>query len=753
MRIKSVAIILLSVLATHGRDIVVCSPEGVALPHAGATGFDAAMDTVWCGASDATGRLVLPRTGVECLLLEHPDYSSTAIRPDTLASDTVCMRPHTQLQELEVTAETTEHFLTHDSYRLPLSTLEKYRNVYAALNEIPQINVFPNNAIYYRGNDNVKLLINGVESDYREIIALPADDIDRINVYSTPPLRYAAAGVDAVVDIITKSNLRGGNAGVDITQAFKPVAGSNSLFFNYNYRRSRFKVAYDNTNEHFRKVRRDETLDYTFNNEDFHKHKKGLDSRSNKDNNRLKLTFQNNKAGDYLVSLQAGIGLSADKDSTWQRIAASAMPAAEALGVLRTTSTEYWGSAFLEKMFGDKGSAGTLTANAYYQRINSDFSSLYAEAPVISTATSYRTALDAAIASLDYELPIGSSYQLSVSAQNTFKNGQYREATKPFSQKSNDFTASAGFMMQKGRFRLNAIMGVAASSINSTLTSARATHVWALPRVYLSYYPSDASYVQLSYSARTSTPTLAELSETDQWVDTRLIYRGNADLRPFSQNTVDFAAGFNSKYVDISLDAMYIHSPHTICEYFVPDKDYILQTLINLERYHAFYGLLNTTFKPLGNYTWIVVSRLQGAVSSGRGLGTDWNGYRFQWHVMTNISLAKWNINASYQYPGKVNVGQRILPRAQHWDVTCWFSPAAGLWTGLKWTMPLGKRFSERQYTIPESNVAYSTTYSVADRANYLSLQLMYNFSFGKNRNRKSQSAEHSNSDNGLRHR
>ncbi len=323
------------------------------------------MDSLGTTRSDAEGRIDIDRANAVYMLVEHHDYSSKAVRLDTIAGDTIALRPATALKEIEVEPDMVKHFLTHDSYRLPARIMERYRSPYQALNEIPHISVFPNNAIYFRGKDNVKLLINGVESDYHEVAALPADDIDRINVYSTPPLRYATTGVDAVVEVVTKSNLRGGNAGVDIAQAFKPLKGNNSLHFNYNYRRSRFKVAYSNYNEHYRKMRRDENLAYDFGGQHYIKNKTGVDSRSDKDNNGLSLTFQNNLKDNYLVSLKAGFNSDKSTDDVEQVVHSATGHEYPANNQLQTASTSYWTSVFVEKTLGHKGSAGTIAGSAY----------------------------------------------------------------------------------------------------------------------------------------------------------------------------------------------------------------------------------------------------------------------------------------------------------------------------------------------------------------------------------------------------
>mgnify|MGYP006922377544 CR=1 FL=1 len=73
-------------------------------------------------------------------------------------------------------------------------------------------------------------------------------------------------------------------------------------------------------------------------------------------------------------------------------------------------------------------------------------------------------------------------------------------------------------------------------------------------RASIHYYPTDNMYMQLNYTTRVGMPALAELSETDQWVDTRLIYHGNAGLVPYHRHILSYNFGVNSKYLDLSFE-------------------------------------------------------------------------------------------------------------------------------------------------------------------------------------------------------
>lgn len=138
--------------------------------------------------------------------------------------------------------------------------MSRYANVLQSLNEIPNLTVLSNGAVFFEGNQNIKILIDGVEATIQEIQTQSKEDISKIDVYQNPPLRFLSQGVSAVLDIKLKSKIYGGNGGLDLSQAFQSLKGNNSVALYYNYRQSRFSLLYNNENAHYRKFRQSEVL-------------------------------------------------------------------------------------------------------------------------------------------------------------------------------------------------------------------------------------------------------------------------------------------------------------------------------------------------------------------------------------------------------------------------------------------------------------------------------------------------------------
>ncbi|HZY36821.1 MAG TPA: outer membrane beta-barrel protein [Mucilaginibacter sp.] len=95
-----------------------------------------------------------------------------------------------------------------------LSVLEMMRKV-------PLLTIDANDKIQLKGSSNYKILINGRESammanDPSDILkAMPATNIERIEVITTPPAKYDAEGVTGIINIVTRRNVdQGYNIGM-----------------------------------------------------------------------------------------------------------------------------------------------------------------------------------------------------------------------------------------------------------------------------------------------------------------------------------------------------------------------------------------------------------------------------------------------------------------------------------------------------------------------------------------------------------
>jgi outer membrane receptor protein involved in Fe transport len=115
------------------------------------------------------------------------------------------------------------------------------------MRKVPLLSVDANDNIKMKGSGNYKILINGKESamvaknpsDFLK--AMPADNIQKIEVITTPPAKYDAEGLAGIINIITKKNADQGYNG-NISGRYNSVFGPG-LYMRGNAKQGKLGVS------------------------------------------------------------------------------------------------------------------------------------------------------------------------------------------------------------------------------------------------------------------------------------------------------------------------------------------------------------------------------------------------------------------------------------------------------------------------------------------------------------------------------
>jgi hypothetical protein len=129
-----------------------------------------------------------------------------------------------QLKEVSVTAARPlmKQEVDRISYDVQADPDSKALSALDMMRKVPLLTVDGNDNIKLKGNANYKILINGKESALMAknpsdvLKAMPATNIEKIEVITTPPAKYDAEGLAGIINIITKKNAdQGYNIGIN----------------------------------------------------------------------------------------------------------------------------------------------------------------------------------------------------------------------------------------------------------------------------------------------------------------------------------------------------------------------------------------------------------------------------------------------------------------------------------------------------------------------------------------------------------
>lgn len=161
------------------------------------------------------------------------------------------------LDEVVIRAETTEVQVRLDKkiYNIGKDLTAGGATVSDALNNVPSVTVDVDGAIALRGNENVRILINGKPSaiagfgSTEALRQLPAEAIERVEVITSPSARYDAEGTAGILNIILKKEKTLGLNGSISTTLGVPLNSNASG--NINLRTDKFNI-FNTTGIYFR---------------------------------------------------------------------------------------------------------------------------------------------------------------------------------------------------------------------------------------------------------------------------------------------------------------------------------------------------------------------------------------------------------------------------------------------------------------------------------------------------------------------
>lgn len=210
--------------------------------------------TVTGGITDTEGKYSIDvPEGVYTVKYEFISYKSKEVPNQNLTKNVTLPTVKlaldaASLDEVVVRAETTEVQVRLDKkiYNIGKDLTAGGATVSDALNNVPSVTVDVDGTIALRGNENVKILINGKPSAIAgfgstdALRQLPAEAIERVEVITSPSARYDAEGTAGILNIILKKEKTLGLNGSLSTSIGVPLNSSASG--NINLRTDKFNI-------------------------------------------------------------------------------------------------------------------------------------------------------------------------------------------------------------------------------------------------------------------------------------------------------------------------------------------------------------------------------------------------------------------------------------------------------------------------------------------------------------------------------
>ena len=219
-------------------------------------------DRVTGGITDASGKFnVQTFPGRYNIRVEFISYKTYSLEEQTLRTSTDLGTINLavdveQLEGVEVTGERTTVELRLDKkiYNVGSDLTVKGGSVTDVLDNVPSVTVDVEGNISLRGNESVRILINGKPSalsglSTEALQQLPAEAIEKVEVITNPSARYDAEGTAGILNIILKQSKTAGlNGSLSLNVGNPESYGAN---VSLNLRRTNFNI-FTNTSYRYR---------------------------------------------------------------------------------------------------------------------------------------------------------------------------------------------------------------------------------------------------------------------------------------------------------------------------------------------------------------------------------------------------------------------------------------------------------------------------------------------------------------------
>ena len=214
------------------------------------------------GITDAKGEFNFDATpgnynvNVEFISFKPQVISNKTITENTNLGSISLEEDITQLDAVVIRTEktTVEIKLDKKVYNVGKDLMVKGGTVSDVLDNIPSVSVDVDGTVSLRGNENVRILIDGKPSNAINITEalklIPADAIDKVEVVTNPSARYDAEGGGGILNIVLKKGKTNGLNGTIIATTGEPA--NHGLSGTVNYKTDEFNIfttqGYNNRN-------------------------------------------------------------------------------------------------------------------------------------------------------------------------------------------------------------------------------------------------------------------------------------------------------------------------------------------------------------------------------------------------------------------------------------------------------------------------------------------------------------------------
>ena len=484
-----------------------------------------------------------------------------------------------QLDEVEIIAEksTVEIRLDKKIYNVGKDMTLKGGNASDVLDNVPSVTVDAEGSVSLRGNDNVRIFIDGKPSSIIGLNGtdalrnLPADAIEKVEVITSPSARYDAEGTAGILNIILrKGKVLGVNGAINVTTGYPSLLRIGP---NINYRTKKINL-FSNMGYSYRKGPGNSFSEFLYYNKDaildsIRTEDRLFDRKSNNLNGTLGLEYYLSKystiTGSFFYRKSKG-------NDTASNITELLTP--EQLLKNRIKRIENENENKTDKQFSlnytenfDKNGK-KLVVDLQYSNSNETELAPITENDVLIEQNSQTTQSTDQLVQVDYIHPLKKNSQFETGYKSTFQDLHSDFRVRNANNLPFDYDPSNAINFKQNIHALYAQFGSKIYSFSyllglrteitdidlrvlTTNQFSNKNYTEWFPTINLGYELNDTNNLTIGYSRRIRRPRFWFLNPFESRSSATNIFKGNPAIDPMFTNSLDI--GFTTKIKKLSL--------------------------------------------------------------------------------------------------------------------------------------------------------------------------------------------------------
>ncbi len=616
---------------------------------------------------------------------------------------------------------------------------------------IPDIRVdVVNRVISSADGGNVQLRINGVRSEINELMSLKAENILRVESYNALDARFGNEDASVIIDVILKERITGGYVMADLTNALFTGFGNHQVAGRMNYKDSEFGISYDLSYRDYEDRWIDKTTTFNIPDNTIIRRQYGIRTPFNYQVHTINLLYNLLSKDRYTLNILLKNELwDANNDYRSKNYYINN----NASSLSTTFNSLHSNKPVLDVFFKyNLPNEQSLAFNMVGTYIRTDNDRLYMESNEIENLTDIHNKIKGDKYSLISELIYDRKIQnqlFTAGAKHTqgYANNKYTGSSiGEVDLKNTDTYVFA--QIQGSIKKIGYSFGLGLTRLWFQQEDEGYTFYSLRPSAQLSYKIRDNLTVKYAFSVISRAPSLSQLSDIVQQVDSLVSTTGNSALKPYNVYNNNFISSYHKGVVNASLNLRYTYYNRPIMDNIYVEDDKLLVIPDNQRRFQRLGGFLNVNVELIKNI-WSI--GLTGGIDYYQSNGQSYShSYTNPWgDIETNVAYKKFDLNMGIYLRTNQLWGETIN-YGEDWQSIDLGYTHNSFKFGVGMSYPFKNKWSAGSKSLSDLKPETSWTY-IADNGHMLYLKFAWNFSFGKKAHTSKKTLNNIDSDTGIK--